>query len=1216
MVRLLPATGLLLCTAAWSVPLLALPDPAPAQDPAPLDYDADIWPLLDEYCVSCHGEDKQKADLRVDLLDPDMAAGPDAATWKQALDLLRLGDMPRGKWKPAPEERALLEGWIEVSLIAAAQRRPAEARGELRRLNKQQYSLTLQELLGIRMDFGSVLPDDAVSDRGFRNDGAALEASALHLESYQSIARDALDQALALGPKPATTRYRVRFGQGVGAGQVAGTTGGYQSVPLSTQDFRVEVLDESGAPRRPADARERAALDALQRRISVGLRGSSSDRFHVVPEGLILYSALPHKEVAPGSWQGPSPNLKLELQRCFPERGELLMEVTASRGYLVKQRKELLVDLEQPRPRVRLEALAEADGGADAAEGATEATVFHPWKQAGPIQTPSGAAARASTLLDPTAALDFAQPLGDGTPWRPAQGGDGELTHYPGEVGLVWLAQEIDAPSARTLELSLGSDDALWAWLNGEPVLTRDVQRGLAADQDQLSLRLRPGRNQLLLKIVNDQGGFGSYHRVSYDGSLAGPRPFRIDAPADARLLEAERSDQRSNLRFEGGFLVPDQVPEPAEARLALELPEGGYFQFDLVHPALPADAMGSVRFSIRDMRLDLRPLATEAALAAGFAAPALGAGYLNAGRHELKLGGRFFTGFSHLVVTPLPDDHPLVARLEAAAAELAEEDTPALRVYAGTRTDDGMDYLGFDRSQPVEAALGSPGSYRFRGRLEDLPIPEPETGDTEILSGILVLGLWNDHLAKARDQAGSPLLIEAIEVAAPYHSVWPPESRTRILFDSAARDDEAAYAREVVERFAARAFRRPLGAAELDRYLGFWRAIRGDHADFETSIREVLVAVLCSPNFLFLVEPEADAEEGGAADPRLADFALATRLAYFLWNSPPDAELLALAEAGQLRPQLAAQTDRLLEDPRARRFSAQFAREWLRMDRFSGMSLDANAYPAFTRFVKADMAEETERFVHEVVARDLPLHTLIDSDFAMLNQNLAEYYGVEGVRGTHFRAVPLRPELQRGGLLSQGSFLAGHSNGLEPHPIKRAVWIKRKILGAPPVPPPPNVPDLDPGIPGFDQMTLKEQIEAHRDKPSCFDCHAGFDAYGFAFEAFDAGGILQTERKGRPVDASSVLPDGTPVEGLDGLKRWLREDAGDAVARSLIDHLYAYALGRELDWRDQGELRQIFDRVRSEGYRTRAVIHGVVSSPSFLGGDAAHSPASGATTR
>jgi len=355
--RHLLAAGLLL-GAAPALPAAALPkpfqDPQPAPAAAPADFDQEIWPLLDEYCVSCHGEEKQKAGLRIDLLDPDMASGPDAGTWKQALDLMRLGDMPRGKWRPEAEEREQLESWIEASLIQAARATGGDAgrRGTLRRLNKAQYSSSLQELLGVRMDFGRPLPEDPTSERGFRNDGAALEASALHLESYQSIARDALDQALLLGPRPETTRYRVRFGRGVGAGAVAGTTGGYQSVPLPTEHFRVEVLDESGQPRRPVDDAERVALEALQRRISVGLRGSASDRFHVVDEGLILYSALPHKEVAPGSWQGPSPNLKLELQRCFPERGELLMEVVASRGYLVRQRKELLVDLEAPEPRV------------------------------------------------------------------------------------------------------------------------------------------------------------------------------------------------------------------------------------------------------------------------------------------------------------------------------------------------------------------------------------------------------------------------------------------------------------------------------------------------------------------------------------------------------------------------------------------------------------------------------------------------------------------------------------------------------------------------------------------------------------------------------------------------------------------------------------------------------------------------------------------------
>ncbi len=1178
--RWLLAGGLLLAAAlpASLARDAARPQDPPAPDPAQAFVDA-VWPLVDEYCVSCHGEDKQKAGLRLDTLDYDLRRGPDAATWKKALDLVRLGDMPRGRVRPSDEERAFLEERLHRELVAAAAVREPD-RGVLRRLTRRQYTASLQELLGVGLDFGKVLPEDAASARGFRNEGASQQASPLHLETYQDIARAALDEALMLGPPPEVVRYRVDFGAGRGAGAVAATTGGYQSVPLATDDFRITVLDAEGRPRTGATEAERAALDALRRRISVGLRGSSQDRFHVVDEGLMLYSALPHREVPPGSWQGPSPNLKLELQRVFPDHGPLRMDVTASRGYLVRGRKELLVDLEDPVPRAAVVADADPAEPSAAERLAMQPAAFGEWHRAGPFDTASGAEARRARFVDPAAGVDLAAALPDGSRWQPAGGADGEIERYPDRVGVVYLAQVVEAPSPRTVELSLGSDDALWVWLNGRRVLSRDVQRGAAPDQDQVALELVAGRNEIVLEIVNDLGGFASYHRLVHDGTSAGPLPYELSTPPGARVLAAERADQRENLRFEGGLLVPDEVPEPARARLPLDLPEGGYFQFDLVHPALPPEAMGSVRFAVDAMRLDTRPRASEAELAAGFRVTALGAGWLNAGRHEVVLGGPFFTGFGHLVVTPLAEDHPLVRRLESEAEQLAQQQVPALRAYAGTRTDDGMDYLPFGESVAVEAPLEAPQVYTFRARLEDLPLPEPESGDTEILSGFSLFGVWNDHLVKSRDQTGPPLLVHAIEITAPEPTDWPPASRRRILLDGPLGGDEEAYAAEVVSRFAARAFRRPLADDELARYLAFWRGARAG-AGLEESLREVLVAVLCSPNFLYLEEDS-----------------LASRLAYFLWDGPPDAELLALDRAGGLRGRLAEQTDRMLDDPRAARFLRTFTREWLRLERFEGMSLDVGRFPAYTRFVQADMAEETYRFVERVFREDLPLTTLVDADFTMLNQNLAEFYGIPGVEGTAFRPVPLPAGSGRGGLLGQGSFLVGHSDGREAHPIKRAVWIKRRILGAPPVAPPPNVPDLESDEPGFDQLTLKQRIERHRDQPSCYDCHAGFDAYGFAFEGFDASG---RPLRGAEPDDSSVLPDGTPVDGVADLKAWILGPSREVFARSVIDHLWSYALGREPGVADYAATSAVLDRLGSEGWRARAVVHGIVSSPAFL---------------
>jgi hypothetical protein len=1002
---------------------------AKPQDPSEIDFQRDVRPVLAEYCFRCHGPDEQKGDMRLDVLDPDVVNGADAEAWHLVLDMVGGGEMPPDdEPQPVDAERRRVVEWLTESVERASRARAGRHGTVLRRLNRASYTNTLQDLLGVGIDFGNVLPGDGKSKAGFTNNGEVLATSPLHLDYWQAIARQALAQAILSGERPASARYRVTFGKGIGKGRVAGTTGGYQAVPLPTDDFVVDILDATGEPVVGADEAERAALDAIRRKISVGLRGSSHERFCVVEDGVVLYGALPHKEVAPGSWQGPSPNLKLELQRCFPETGDLVMRVVASRGYFPPTQEQLLVGLDEPSPRAS---------------------------------------------FDP-------------------------------DTGALVVAS----------------------------------------------------------------------------GSL---------------VVAATGSDQRKNLALDDATLRAVDVPQDSSARVRVQLPHDGCWQVDLVHPVAPSDAMPSVRLSLGRQSLDRRLEFDDAARARGRVVTALGALALRAGDHHLKVGGPFFVGFSELVLTPLEEGQPLVARLREKSDDLlarVADRVPALRVYAGTRTDDGMDYRTFDRPREVHAPLGRLEAFEFRGRLENLPIPEPESGDTEILSGILVLGLWNDHLAKAPGDRGPPLLLRSIEVEAPYFAEWPPESHTAIFFDSPHPPASEEYTRAVLSRFVARAFRRAVDGDEIERYLGFWRAIRDDHPTYEDGVREVLVAVLCSPSFLFLTEPSAE---------HLGDDALASRLSYFLWNSPPDETLRALAARGQLRARLGAQVDRMIEDERVWRFVRSFTREWLRLDRLEQMAVDADAFPAFTRFVKRDMAEETYAFVHRVVRDDLPIATLIDSDFAMLNQNLAEFYGIAGVRGPQFRPVAVTPEQRRGGLLSQGAFLCGHSDGSEPHPIKRAVWLKEKILGESPPKPPPNVPPLDPETPGFEKLTLKQQLEAHRENPSCTDCHRSIDPYGVAFERYSAVGLYEEGRRGMPIDASSTLPDGTDVDGVDALKAWLRGARHDTVARALIEHLFGYALGRDVGFGDEAELSDILAAVRADGYRMRSVVRHIVTSSSFV---------------
>ena len=1026
----------------WATALSAV-DARPQQDHGERpDFKTEVLPILDEFCFGCHGERKQKGDIRLDVLDPDVVNGLDAETWYLAQEMIEELEMPPSKAEkrnPLPDaSRQLLMTWLDTSLAEAAVAQGERNRTIMRRLNKQQYTNSLQELLGLSIDFGRVLPDDGKSEMGFSNNGEVLEASSLHLEYYQAIARQALNQAIVEGPKPNPFWIRVTFAKGSGAGKIAGSTGGYQAVQFPTDDFVIEILGANGEEKVAIDGAQQKQLDDLKRHISVGLRGSSQSRWRSVNEGVVLYSALPHKEVAPGSWQGPSPNLKLEMQRVFPETGDFEMRVRASRGFLLESTERLLIPIE-----------------------------------------------------------------------------------------------------------------------NSVPLAYLDEQE--------------------------------------------------IIMPREAQVFSASDAQGITNMEMAGGMLKPIEVPKASSAEFELEVKTAGYFQIEVVHPPASIDNMPSVRISLQNLNLDQRLALTEEQLLQDRLVTAVGAAYIPAGKHKLKIGGRFFIGFQSLLVTPIAADHPAVAPLQAKSAALAAElgaKTPSMRAFVGTRTDDGMDYLTFGAPQSVNAELGDAQIYTFHGRLENLPIPEPESGDTEILSGFMLLGLWNDHLVKSSKDPGPPILIEAIEFEAPYHAEWPPVSHTKIFFASENQGNEEVYAKEVIHSFMERAFRRPVEDDTVERYMTFWRDIRLDYTSFEDSITEVLIAVLCSPNFLYLAEPEAAAPSNEGLEepwpPVLSEDALATRLSYFLWNSPPDKTLAKLARNQKLRESLDEQVQRLLEDDRSWRFVRAFTHEWLRLERQQLITINANTYPAYTRFVKRDMAEETYQFIHHLVENDMSIFNLIDSDFVMLNQNLAEFYGVDGVVGNHFRAVPLPASAGRGGLLSQGAFLAGHSDGNEAHPIKRAVWVKEKILGDDPPPPPPNTPPLDPETPGFDDLTLKEKLIAHRDNPSCHDCHADIDPFGVVFENYNAVGLLETKRKGRPVDTTTVLPNGTPIAGVPELKAYFLGEERDTFARALIEYLYAYALGRDVSFADEAEIDGILHFVQEREYSMRSVILGIVQSPSF----------------
>ena len=350
---------------------------------------------------------------------------------------------------------------------------------------------------------------------------------------------------------------------------------------------------------------------------------------------------------------------------------------------------------------------------------------------------------------------------------------------------------------------------------------------------------------------------------------------------------------------------------------------------------------------------------------------------------------------------------------------------------------------------------------------------------------------------------------------------------------------------------------------------------------------------MLSSPNFLYLVETAPPA----ATTPNtISEYELASRLSYFLWNSMPDDRLFELAESEQLRGNLTAEIDRMIKDPRSADFIADFCEQWLQMEKMTHTKVDIEEFPRFNRFVRDDMIRETRLFFTEVLQQNMSIMNLVDADFTMLNQNLAQFYGIENVTGGQFRKVALADDAKRGGLLSHGLFLTGNSNGKEPHPIKRGAWLISRILDDPPPPPPPNVPQIDEDDPAIAKLSIKEQLRRHRDNPSCVDCHSKVDPWGLLLENYNAVGLWQ-HRDGA---AEATLPKGVTLDGVDALKQYILKEKNEQFTRALVQHLLRYALGRSLSFTDRASIDDIVEQVEKDDYRFQGLLQAIVTSPLF----------------
>jgi hypothetical protein len=451
-------------------------------------------------------------------------------------------------------------------------------------------------------------------------------------------------------------------------------------------------------------------------------------------------------------------------------------------------------------------------------------------------------------------------------------------------------------------------------------------------------------------------------------------------------------------------------------------------------------------------------------------------------------------------------------------------------------------------------------------------------------------------------------LVVESIEIQGPYPTkdVPLPEPHRRIIFKTPTREDRSEVAREVVERFATRAFRRPVTPGEVARLVKFVDLALENGDSFERGVQLAVQAVLVSPQFLFRVELDLRPQRQGrqpakpADAPLISEFELASRLSYFLWSSMPDDELFDLAHGGKLREgdNLERQVQRMLRDPKARALVDNFAAQWLQIRNLKTVNPDRALFPAFDDALRSAMMAETELFVGAVIQDDRSVLDLIDADFTFVNERLARHYGLPDVRGDHFRKVSLQGTA-RGGLLTQASILTVTSNPTRTSPVKRGKWILEQILGTPPPPPPPDVPELKDDRNGPLTGTLRQRMEQHRANPACASCHARMDPLGFGFENFDAIGAWRDKDGLARVDPSGVLPSGQSFQGPLELKAILKARDRE-FAHCLAEKLLTYAIGRGVEYYDACAVDKVVDEAASQGFRFSRLVLAIVRSDPF----------------
>lgn len=1200
-------------------------NPQPVNATAEKSFNKVALPFLKVHCYRCHNEQERESGIRVDQLDGDL---PETSLklWEEISEQIEISAMPpEEEPQPTVEQRKAMTHWISNALHEARSRtRPVN--GSVRRLTVQQYKNALRELLGVEEDFSASLPADGVSRDGFTNDANTLLTSPLQVEAWFKIAEKAVDACLVDEPSlPSIQNFRMDLGQSINPEPFdESLILGANSRLLPNQDFSITELDANKPfPFTPFRMQKKYRFnegyqgngtvrgwrdyDSIYHAVFACMRGDGGypkgSPYRTVKNGLLLRPSIPTTEIfRESSTYGPKANFKIAL-RELPEEGRFRIRIKAAKyqdgllltglgfdaadtqkddssnirqiEYNTEERGSILkidesgiyqIDV-HPKPQQKpIDAAPDSTRLSEGLIGhwsfdgdapGTSTTGKHVGTLSDGIKTVHSSIGKHSKAISVDGASgsvvvprDASMNVGAGNftvstwikPTQLRQGGIVCLGRYNWTHG--WYFDMPNNQGVLRIE-TVSPDNKSNGTVSSRPGVIR------VNEWQHVAAVVRREENQTHLYVNGYKVASGTIAATNLDNSSVDLHLGRIQ---DAQLFKGQIDEVR----------IYRRALEPAELQALME--PGRQF---IKQPPLSGPQQ-------LDLTLDDRVFSSKL----NKSESAFLAVRIPAGDHQLNVdAGKDNAKLGRLVFTRAAEDSRLATEFRK-----FESRNPSLGVYMGLRRDCGHTCLLVQHPQVV--ANTDLQSYVFEGSINNYPRPFVEKGNDNYLAGVREITVRNEY-TDGRDMPR--LRLASVEFEGPLYDSWPPASHQRIFIPSENRKNRDVYAKEIIQEFASRAFRRPITDKELQQLEQTWKTFYDVNADFQESIRETLVVILTSPSFLFIVE-----QSDGPQPEDLNSMELASKLSFFLWNGPPDKDLIGLAQSGKLKESLSSEVARMVQDERFGNFADQFTAEWLNIDKFDVVETNRKRYPRLTSTVKRQIRQEPARFLEYLFRENLPARNLIKSKFVVVNEIVANYYGLGDKSESGFEFIPIQHnQTHLGGILSQAAILAGLSDGKEPNPVKRGAWFARKIIAKPPADPPPNVPELK----DESGLSLRERLQQHRSVKGCAKCHQGIDPWGLAFEQYDAGGLFSNDR----VDAASKLPDGHEVQNLNDLRDHLVNTRLDSVAYSVMRHLSIYSIGRSLTYNEDRVLKQQCLELKAKDYGMLDIIQFVVASDLFL---------------